>query len=53
VPAKTGLSGFIVCSWNEIAHLRAITEIKGKLDRFEMLKVFAVIRAKNERNRGV
>jgi hypothetical protein len=51
VPPKTGLTGFIVCSWNEVAHLRAITEVKGKLDRVDILRIFAVMRAKHEKER--
>jgi hypothetical protein len=44
VPPKTGLTGFIVCSWTEVAHLRSITDVKAKLDRVEIANVLAVMR---------
>jgi hypothetical protein len=44
VPSRTGISGFIVGSWQVEVHLPAITEIGARLLKPEMLKVLDLVR---------
>lgn len=45
MPSYTGLSGFIVASWDEIAHLAGITQIGGKLNAPDMVKLLSLVRS--------
>lgn len=48
VPGRSGLTGFIVCSWVTLAHLNKITRVSVKLDPVTMMKVREQIRKRQE-----
>ncbi|HZY85718.1 MAG TPA: hypothetical protein VFE78_12865 [Gemmataceae bacterium] len=52
VPPKTGLTGFIVCSWVTEVQLPGITQVCGKLDPPEMVGVLRMVRAARQAKRG-